>query len=333
MKKICILGDGSWGTTLAILLSKKGYDITLWSYDPEYASILKKRRENIKFLPQVRIPKSIKIVSDINLASRSKDFIIIAVPSLYFRNVIKSMKEYEKNAIFVSVTKGIEIKKFKRMSEIILEELKSVKVAVLSGPSIAYEVVRMLPSSVVVAASKKDVGIKVQSLFFARSFRVYTTDDVIGVELAGALKNIIAIASGVADGLGLGNNSKAALLSRGLIEMIRFCKMQGASSQTLFGLSGLGDMVTTCFSKESRNRSLGEKIGRGKKLDNILKGMDMVAEGIYTTEAVYKFSQKHGIDMPITEKVYEILYQGKNPRDAVYELMAREPKPEITDSK
>jgi len=328
MQKVCILGDGSWGTTLAILLFEKGYQVTLWSYDAEYAVCLDKKRENIKFLPSISIPDDIGITSSINAALKNKDFIVIAVPSVYFRSVVRKIKIAVKNAIFVSVTKGIEIEKFKRASEIISEELGEVNSGVLSGPTIAYEVVNKKPSSAVAASSNKDTAVKIQELFFTPYFRIYTSYDVIGVELGGALKNIIALAAGICNGLELGNNAKAALLSRGLAEMIRFGKFLKARPETFFGLSGLGDMVTTCFSLESRNRSLGEKIGRGMKLEDILEGMNMVAEGVYTAKAVYEFSKQHGIDMPITEKVYQVLYDGKSPHDAVNELMSRQPKPE-----
>ena len=328
MQKVCILGDGSWGTTLAILLFEKGYQVTLWSYNAKYAALLDKKRENIKFLPFIPIPDGINITASLNSALEDKDFIIIAVPSVYFRDIVKKIKAAAKDTIFVSVTKGIEIEKFKRASEIISEELGEINLGVFSGPTIAYEVVNKKPSSAVAASSSKETAAKIQEFFFTPYFRIYTSCDVIGVELGGALKNIIAVAAGICDGLELGNNAKAALLSRGLAEMIRYGKFLKAEPETFFGLSGLGDMVTTCFSPKSRNRSLGEKVGRGMKLKDILEGMDMVAEGVYTAKAVYEFSKQHGIDMPITEKVYQVLYDGKSPYDAVNELMSRQPKPE-----
>ncbi|MDP8233744.1 MAG: NAD(P)H-dependent glycerol-3-phosphate dehydrogenase [Candidatus Saelkia tenebricola] len=328
MQKVCILGDGSWGTTLAMLLFAKGCNVTLWSYDSEYAVLLDNKRENIKFLPGITIPEGIEITSCIDVALKDKDFIVIAVPSVYFRGVVKKIKGMPQEAIFISVTKGIEIDKFKRASEVIVEELGKVRFGVLSGPTIANEVVSEKPSSVVSASSNEDIAKKIQNLFLSPSFRIYTSCDVIGVELGGAIKNIIAIAAGICDGLELGNNAKAALLSRGLAEMVKFGKVNGARSETFFGLSGLGDMITTCFSPQSRNRSIGEKVGRGMKLKEILKEMDMIAEGIYTVKAVYEFSKIQKIDMPITEKVYQVLYDSKNPRNAVNELMQREPKSE-----
>jgi len=328
MQKVCILGDGSWGTTLAILLFEKGCQLTLWSCDAEYADFLDKKRENIKFLPSISIPDGIKITASLNSALENKDFIIIAVPSVYFRSVVKKIKLAANNTIFVSVAKGIEIERFKRASEIISEELGEVNIGVLSGPTIAYDVVNKKPSSAVAASLSKETAVKIQELFFTPYFRIYTSCDVIGVELGGALKNIIALAAGICDGLSLGDNAKAALLSRGLAEIIRFGKFFKARPETFFGLSGLGDMVTTCFSSKSRNRSLGEKIGRGMNLKKTLEDMNMIAEGVYTAKAVYEFSKQHGIDMPIVEQIYQVLYEDKSPRDAVSELMLRQPKPE-----
>lgn len=327
--KVAIIGDGGWGTTLSLLLWEKGHEITLWSHDPEYAMFLRKKRENVKFLPGPKIPLQVQITANMDEATDGKDFILLAVPSKFFREVIKRIREFPPQAIFVSLAKGLEIDTFKRMSEIVREEMGDVRIAVLSGPSIAYEVVNRNPTSVVVASKDPDTALKVQELFFSERFRVYTSDDVIGVELGGALKNIVAIAAGICDGLGFGNNSKAALLSRGLVELIRFGKQMGAKAETFFGLSGLGDMITTCFSPKSRNRWVGEEIGRGKSLEEILEKMEMVAEGVYTVRAVYNFSKLYNINMPITEKVYEVLYRGKDPKEAVSELMRREPKHEV----
>jgi glycerol-3-phosphate dehydrogenase (NAD(P)+) len=327
-EKVSVIGDGGWGTTLGILLAEKNYDVTLWSYDPGYAEVLQITRENKKYFPGFKIPESIKITSDIDVATDNKNFIILAVPSKFFREVVKKIKNFNRNAIFISVAKGIEIETFKRMSEIIIEEHGEVNIAVLSGPSIAYEVALKKPTSVVVASYDENIASKVQALFFSSYFRVYTSSDVVGVELGGALKNIIAIAAGICDGLGFGTNSKSALLSRGLAELIRLGKFLGADPHTFFGLSGMGDMITTCFSTKSRNRWVGEEIGKGKKLNEILDKMEMVAEGIYTVRAVNKFIKVYNIDMPISQKVYEVLYENKPPDVAVQELMAREPKSE-----
>ena len=328
MKPICVLGDGGWGTTISILLQEKGYQVSLWSQDREYAGILNSKRENEKFFPGFKIPLGIKITSDLEEVILDKDFIIIAVPSIYIRSVIKKIDDFDRNCVFISLTKGIDQDGFKRISELIKEELSVSNLAVLSGPAIAYEVASKVPSSVVVASEHESIAQAVQDLFLTPYFRVYTSKDVIGVELGGALKNIIAIAAGVCDGLGFGANTKAALLSRGLAEMARFGRTMGAHTETLFGLSGLGDMITTSFSPKSRNRALGEEIGKGKKLDFVLKSKNTVAEGIYTAKAVYEFSKNNNIDMPITEQVYQVLYCNKPPDQAVCDLMSREAKPE-----
>lgn len=329
MPKVVILGDGGWGTTLAILLFNKGYQVTLWSHDSEYASFLDEKRENIKFFPGIKIPAGIKITSCTEILREEIDFVVIAVPSVFFRSVLKRIQTYPSRAIFVSVAKGMELNTFKRMSEIIAEEVGEVEIAVLSGPSIAYEVAKAIPTSVVAASENPAVAKEVQNLFMTGYFRVYTSQDVMGVELGGALKNIIALAAGICDGLGFGSNSKAALLSRGLLEMVRFGKILGAQPRTFFGLSGLGDMITTCFSLKSRNRYLGEEIAKGRNLEEVLQEMEMVAEGAYTVKAVYEFSKLKGIEMPISEKIYQVLYLQKDPREAVEELMRREPKPEM----
>ncbi|MDD5613570.1 MAG: NAD(P)-dependent glycerol-3-phosphate dehydrogenase [Candidatus Omnitrophica bacterium] len=328
MEKICVLGDGGWGTTVSMLLQEKGHQVSLWSHDKEYAKILHSKRENEKFFPGFQLPLDIEVTSDLKEALLGKDFIIIAVPSIYIKSVIKEIDGFDRNCVFISLTKGIEQNGFKRASELITEELSVLNLAVLSGPAIAYEVANKIPSSVVAASEHEGIAQAVQDLFLSSYFRVYTSKDVIGVELGGALKNIIAIAAGVCDGLGFGANTKAALLSRGLAEMARFGKIMGACAETLFGLSGLGDMITTSFSPKSRNRTLGEEIGRGKKIDSILKSKNTIAEGFYTAKAVYEFSKNNNIDMPITEQVYQVLYCNKPPYQAVCDLMSREAKPE-----
>jgi glycerol-3-phosphate dehydrogenase (NAD(P)+) len=329
LDNISVLGDGSWGTTAALLLNKKGFKVTLWSYDPDYALVLAKERENKKFFPGFKIPQEIDIVSDLNPALVDKDALILAVPSIYIRSVLKNISGYRDGAVFVSLTKGIEQESFKRISEVIYEELGNVNMAVLSGPAIAYEVAQGSPSSVVVASEDESIAKAVQELFFGPYFRVYRSSDVVGIELGGALKNIIAIAAGISDGLGFKTNTKAALLARGLAEMVRFGKSQGALEETLFGLSGLGDMITTSFSPNSRNRTLGEEIGGGLKLEDILKSKNSVAEGLYTVKALHDFIEKVNIEMPIAEQVYQVLYKEKDPNKAVSDLMSRDAKPEV----
>jgi len=329
--KISILGDGGWGTTLAVLLNKKGFkDITLWSVFPEYCAQLNKTRINKKYLPGIRIPKGIKITSCLEDSVFGKDLIVIAVPSQYARGVLKKIKSYNypKEAIYLSVTKGIEIGSLKRISEIIKEELGNVQIAVLSGPTIAHEVAQALPSTAVIASDDAKIRKNLQEIFTTPYFRIYTNQDMIGIELGGSLKNIIAIACGISDGLGFGTNTKAAILSRGLSEISRLGKAMGAQTSTFSGISGLGDLVTTCISMFSRNRIVGEQIGKGKSYRQIAKKMQMVAEGVPTAKSVYYLSRKFNVEMPITREVYLVLYKNKSPLKAVENLMQRVSKEE-----
>ncbi|MCM8791665.1 MAG: NAD(P)-dependent glycerol-3-phosphate dehydrogenase [Candidatus Omnitrophica bacterium] len=329
---IAVLGDGGWGTTLAILLNNKGYNLTLWSAFADYALYLDKKRENKKFLPGIRIPENIKITSNLEEALLGKEIVIFAIPSIYLRSVLKEIKKYKiTKSIFVSATKGIERKTLMRMSEVIKDELKNIKLSVLSGPTIAQEVARGVPTTAVIASFDKKMNSFLQEVFITERFRVYTNVDLIGVELGGSLKNVIAIACGIADGLGFGTNTKAAILTRGLVEITRLGVAMGANSKTFSGISGLGDMATTCMSCFSRNRYVGEEIGKGRCLKDILKKMAMVAEGVFTAESAYKLSLKYKIDMPITREVYFVLYKDKPPHVAVRDLMSRERKDEMTD--
>ncbi|MCX7927921.1 MAG: NAD(P)-dependent glycerol-3-phosphate dehydrogenase [Candidatus Omnitrophica bacterium] len=333
IQNICILGDGGWGTTLAILLHQKGFTVTLWSAFRDYAFFLDKNRVNPKFLPGVRIPKKIIITSDINKAVEKTQVVVLAIPSKYMRLVLRTLKrevaiEEIHKKIFVSVAKGIEIASCKRMSEVVKEELGNVKLAVLSGPTIVKEVSQNLPTSVVIASEDKKLRFLLQDIFMSERFRVYTSDDVIGVELGGALKNIIAISCGIADGLGMGTNAKAALVCRGLVEIARLGVCLGAKRETFSGISGLGDLITTCFSPYSRNRFVGEQIGQNKTLRQILKNMQMVAEGVPTVKAVVSLAKQKNVEMPITKQVYNILYKGVSPVKAVRKLMLRAKKEE-----
>ncbi len=330
INKITVLGDGGWGTTLAILLSQKGYEVRLWGAFAGYVRQLNKTRINAKFLPGIRIPSRILITADIACAARDANIIVLAVPSQYFRNVLKQYRSQSKlnKCIYASVTKGIEIGSLRRMSEVIHQELGPVPCAVLSGPTIAHEVAYGVPSAAVVASRDERVARKLQDVFMTEAFRIYINDDVTGVEIGGSLKNIIAIACGVSDGLVFGANTKAAILSRGLTEISRLGLAMGAKLNTFSGLSGLGDLVTTCISSFSRNRSVGEQIGKGKTLQEVLAHMQMVAEGIPTTKSVFELSKKYGVYMPITKEVYAVLYQGKSARKAVKDLMTRAKKAE-----
>ena len=327
---IAVLGDGGWGTTLAVLLSHKGFNVSLWSVFPDYALYLDRKRINTKFLPGVKIPRQIMITHDLSAAVDGKDLIIVAIPSQYLRSVLGKLKKgaYPRDAVYLSVTKGIEIKTLKRISELIREELGGVRTAVLSGPTIAWEVAKGIPTTAVIASSSITLRKYLQAVFMTDRFRIYTNNDTTGVELGGSLKNVIAIACGISDGLGFGTNTKAALLARGLAEITRLGKAMGARASTFSGISGLGDLVTTCVSTHSRNRFVGEQIGKGKTLNQIRSHMEMVAEGVPTAKSAYELSLKYKVDMPITREVYAVLYNNKSPIKAVKDLMAREKKEE-----
>lgn len=328
--KIAVLGDGGWGTTLAILLCRLGHIVRLWGAFSEYVEVLKKKRENIKFLPGIKIPDDITILSDIYKTIEDAELVVVAVPSLYMREVLQRLQgRAYTNKRFLSATKGIENNTCLRMSELIYKILGKIKLAVLSGPSIAYEVSRSMPTTVVVASEDRAFTKEIQSTFMTEYFRVYTSTDVIGVELGGALKNIIAIASGIADGLGFGANSKAAILTRGLKELTRLGVAMGAQRETFSGLSCMGDLITTCMSNHSRNRWLGEEIGKGKNPEDIIKSTEMAIEGFSTTKSAHELAKKLNVEMPITNEIYAILYEGKNPEEAVRSLMTRAPKDEI----
>ena len=327
---IAVLGDGGWGTTLAILLYHKGFQVTLWGAFPDYVSYLDKKRINTRFLPGVKIPKGIEITHDLHRAGSHKQLIILAIPSQYMRKVLKRFKQFpcSRHAIYLSVTKGIEVNSLKRMSEVIYDELGNIKLAVLSGPTIAWEVARGIPTTAVVASYDKRLRKYLQNIFMTERLRVYTNNDVVGVELGGSLKNIIAIACGISDGFRFGTNTKAALLSRGLTEISRLGEAMGAKSRTFSGISGLGDLVTTCISPYSRNRFVGEQISKGKSLRQIKAKMRMIAEGIATTRSAYKLSLKYKVDMPITKEVYAVLYKNQSPLKAMRDLMVRQKKEE-----
>ncbi len=326
---ISVLGDGGWGTTLAVLLSSKGYPVTLWGAFEDYSKTMSRTRTNPRFLPGIKIPENIRITPDIGSAVCGKDIIVLAAPSQYTRGVLRKIKgRFPRKAIFLSVTKGIELKTSMRISEIVHASLGPVKFAVLSGPTIAQEVARGIPTTAVAASGDKRIRKTIQEVFSTERFRVYTNSDVVGVELGGSLKNVIAIACGVSDGLGFGTNTKAAILARGLAEISRLGKTMGARLATFSGISGLGDLVTTCISNQSRNRFVGEQIGKGKTLKQVCSNMQMVAEGVATAKSAYALSLKYGVDMPITREVYRLLYLNKDPLRVVKDLMTRRSKEE-----
>ena len=328
MKKILILGDGAWGTALGIYLYKLKNKVTIWGNFPEYIKFLKEKRENIKFLPGVLIPREIDFTADLNKYLDS-NYIIVAVPIRFMREVLKKIdKTKVKNKLFIVVSKGIENNTLLRGTEIVKSILEDVKIGGLFGPSHAEEVAREIPTAVVATAEKEKDAKEIQDLFFSKNFRVYINLDLIGVELGAALKNVIAIAVGICDGLGFGENTKAALITRGIVEIARFGKIMGANPETFYGLSGLGDLIATAFSKFSRNRYVGERIGKGEKLSDILSSMEQVAEGVWTVKSVVDLSKKMKIEMPISFKVYQILFENLDPLKAVEDLMMREKKRE-----
>ena len=328
--KITILGDGGWGTTLARLLALKGYEVRLWGAFKDNIRLIAKKKVNQKFLPGIKLPDSIEFTSNLCEAVKGANLIVLAVPSQYLRQVLKQLKHLNiSSAKFLSVIKGIEIRTLMRISQVIRQELKKgISLAVLSGPTIALEVAKGIPTTAVISSPDKKLAESLQHIFMTERFRVYTNSDMIGVELGGSLKNIIAIACGICDGLGFGANTKAALLTRGLLEIGRLGAAMGARKETFSGLTGLGDLVTTCISPYSRNRFVGEQIGKGKGLKKILSKMEMVAEGVTTAKSAYQLSKKYKISMPITEEVYFVLYKNKNPLKAVNDLMTRERKEE-----
>ena len=330
--RIAILGAGSWGMAMAYMLDKNGKQVKLWEFNANDYRRLVTLRQRPDKLKGVILAPSIDITNDLKYALEDVQLIILAIPSQFLRSVLVSMKKYYiARTGFVSLAKGIENSSLKRMTEIVHEELDIDinLIAALSGPSHAEEVAQDMPTAVVVAGGNPEYLTNLQTTFSNQSFRAYQSDDIIGVELGGALKNIIAIAAGIAAGLKMGDNTMGALITRGLAEISRLGIAMGAKAQTFAGLSGIGDLVTTCSSKHSRNRYVGEKIGQGEKLDNILNNMSMVAEGVATTRSGYVLAQKYDIEMPITNEVYEVLFNNKPPDVAVRELMERKLKAEI----
>ncbi len=332
--RIAVLGAGSWGTTLAIVLSENKHDVSLWTYRPEQAAMMRETHENPAFLPGIKIPQQICILTDIGEAAYKKDMIVSAVPSQFLRSVIQQIAHHElSDTLIVNVAKGIENHSLMTMSEVMLDVLeheKKANLAILSGPSHAEEVSRRMPTAVVSASFNLKTSKMVASAFGTPYFRVYVNDDIRGVELGGALKNVIAIGAGVVDGAGFGDNTKAAIITRGIAEMTRLGVKMGALPRTFAGLSGIGDLIVTCMSKHSRNRYVGEQVGKGRKLNDVLKEMVMVAEGVATCQSSVDLAKKHHIEMAIFTEVHKILFEGKNAHQATEDLMAREVKGETS---
>ncbi|HOI30603.1 MAG TPA: NAD(P)H-dependent glycerol-3-phosphate dehydrogenase [Melioribacteraceae bacterium] len=331
--RISVLGAGGWGTTLAILLHHNGHQVTLWEYKKNYAKTIHRSRENKIYLPGIKIPKEINIEHSLEESSVNKHMIVIAVPSQFVRGVMHQMKRYDfSNTTFVSVAKGIEKETLLTVSQVIKSELKHLsdsQVGVLSGPSHAEEVSRKIPTAVVAASRDENTAKQIQSAFITSYFRVYSSTDLLGVEYGGALKNVIAVGAGIIDGAKFGDNTKAAIMTRGIAEISRLGIGLGARPETFSGLSGMGDLIVTCMSKHSRNRFVGEQIGKGKKLKDVLKSMQMVAEGVETCRSVHQLSQEHKIPTPICSAVYKILFEDRDPIKVTYELMTRDMKPEL----
>lgn len=321
---VSVIGSGSWGTALSVLLAKKGLDVRLWGYKKDTFDAIIRERENRKYLPGVEIPQNVQVFLKQEEAIQGGDLVLLSVPSQAVRTTAQSISSYIADGqIVINTAKGLEVKTLKRLSQVIQEEIPQGRAVVLSGPSHAEEVARDIPTTVVSASEDIDAAELVQDVFMSSSFRVYTNSDLIGVETGGALKNIIALAAGISDGLGFGDNTKAALMTRGIAEIARMGNAMGASILTFAGLSGVGDLIVTCTSMHSRNRRAGILIGQGNSLDEALKDVGMVVEGVTTCEAAYELSRSLNVEMPITEQLYEVLFQGKDPRAAVEELMLR----------
>lgn len=331
-KKIGIIGAGSWGSALALLLCSNGHEVTMWSKIEEEIQMLRREGEHKEKLPGVKLSESILFTSDLKEASVEKDVLVLAVPSLYTRTTARLLKEcIGKGQIVVNVAKGIEERTLMTLSEVIEEELPMANVAVLSGPSHAEEVGRGIPTTCVMGARDRKTAEFLQTIFMSPVFRVYISPDRIGIELGGALKNVIALAAGIADGLGYGDNTKAALMTRGLAEMTRLGEKMGGKDVTFYGLSGIGDLIVTCASMHSRNRRAGILIGQGFSLDQAMEKVNMVVEGVYAVKAAVKLAEKYKVDMPIIYQVHQVLFHGKNAKEAVHELMLRDKKLEHGD--
>lgn len=331
MAKAGIMGAGSWGTALALLLHKNGHEVTVWSISEEEVQMLSKEREHKSKLPGVKLPGDMVFTSDMEKAIAGKDFVVMAVPSPFTRSTARKMKPYVKEGqILVDVAKGIEESTLMTLSQQIEEEIPQANVAVLSGPSHAEEVGRGLPTSVVVGAKTKETADYLQEMFMNEVFRVYTSPDILGMELGGSLKNVIALAAGIADGLGYGDNTKAALITRGIQEIARLGVEMGGAIESFTGLTGIGDLIVTCASVHSRNRKAGYLIGQGMSMQEAMDEVKMVVEGVYSTKAAVRLGKKYGVDLPIIEQVNAVLFEGKSAAEAVKELMMREGKAEHT---
>ena len=327
MAKVGVLGAGSWGTALAILLHDNGHDVIVWSIDPKEVEMLSEKREHVSKLPGVHISEEIMITNEMEEAIKGKDFLVLAVPSIFTRSTAAKMKPYVVDGqMIVDVAKGIEEDTLMTLSQQISQEIPQADVAVLSGPTHAEEVGRKLPTSCVIGAKTKKTAEYLQSAFNSKVFRVYTSPDMLGIELGGSLKNVIALAAGIADGLGYGDNTKAALITRGIVEIGRLGVKMGGKFESVCGLTGIGDLIVTCASVHSRNRKAGYLMGQGKSMEEAMKEVNMVVEGVYSAKAAAKLAQKYEVPMPIVDEINKVLFEGKDPKQAVDDLMLRESK-------
>lgn len=327
--KIAVIGSGSWGTAIAVMLASRGHNVYLWSWIQEETDRLASDRENKEFLPDIKFPDTIYCTHDMQECTENAELIITAAPSPATRTTAKQLAPYVSDGQkIVNISKGLEEGTLLRLSEVYKQEIPQADMSVMSGPSHAEEVSRGLPTTNVVASDSIETAKKIQDIFMGDMFRIYTSTDIAGVELGGALKNVIALCAGISDGLGYGDNTKAALMTRGLAEIARLGKAMGASESTFMGLSGVGDLIVTCTSMHSRNRRAGILLGEGKSLKETLDTVHMVVEGVNTATAAYELSKKYNVTMPIVEEAYDILFNGKNAREAVLSLMTREKREE-----
>lgn len=332
-ESVAVIGAGSWGTTLANLLAKEGHDVRLWSFEEDVTRAIGENGRNTVYLPEIELSEELSATSDMAEAVRGAGVVLSVSPSQHVRGVMSEAAEgIDPHALMVSASKGIETRTLETMADVLedaLPHMKARRFSFLSGPSFAAEVAREHPTAVTVASRDTDAAEQVQDLFQTEYFRVYTSHDVTGVELGGALKNVMALAAGMVAGLGFGHNTMAALITRGLVELTRLALALGASERTLAGLSGMGDLILTCTGDLSRNRTVGVELGKGRSLDEILSSMRMVAEGVETTRAAHELADREGIEMPIVAQVHAVLFEGREPAAAVRELMLRDPKPEF----
>lgn len=329
MSNISILGAGTWGCALGILLALKGHDVTIWTKIEVEARMLKENRKSLKNLPGAQLPEGVKITLDLEEACKDRDLIVMAVASPYIRSTARMTRPYIKDGqIMVNVSKGIEDGTLYTLSEVIQEELPQADIAVLSGPSHAEEVSRGIPTTVVVGAKTKETAHFVQDIFMTEVFRVYTSPDIIGIELGGSLKNVIALAAGIVDGLGYGDNTKAALMTRGMAEISRLGIKMGGKIETFAGLSGFGDLFVTCTSKHSRNWNAGYLMGQGKTMEEAMREVNQVVEGVNSAKAALALAQKYHVEMPIVEQINKVLFEGKSTKDALNDLLLRDKRKE-----